>query len=193
MKAAIYTRVSGKSNRQETENQAIQLREFVSRQGWELTMEYSDRKTGTTADRDAFQQMMRDASQRRFDVLVFWDLSRLSREGVLATLQHLALLDTYQVRWKSFTQQYLDSSIPLVKDIAVSIHAAIAKDEHERISNRVRAGLERAKRAGVRLGRPEVIVDKHKVASMHAQGCSMRTIAAKVGVSVFKVHSILHS
>ena len=58
---------------------------------------------------------------------------------------------------------------------------------------RVHAGLERAKRQGVRLGRPESIVDKAKVASMRAQGCSMRTIAAKVGVSVFKVHAILHN
>src|SRR5437762_2988246 len=143
MRAAIYTRVSGKSNRQECANQAHQLREYCQRQGWEY-VEYSDRKTGTTSDRDDFQRMMQDASQRKFDVLVFWDLSRLSREGVLATLQHLARLDSYGVIWKSYTEAYLDSTNKLVKDIAVSIKSAIAADEHDRLSLRVRAGLQRA-------------------------------------------------
>ena len=192
MRAAIYTRVSGKSNRQETENQAIQLREYCQRQGWEF-VEYSDRKTGTTSDRDNFQRMMLDASQRHFDVLVFWDLSRLSREGVLATLQHLARLDSYGVIWKSYTEAYLDSSNQLVKDIAVSIKAAIAKDEHQRISERVRAGLQRAKRQGVRLGRPEAIVSKDRVAALRSEGLSMRQVAQRTGVSVWKIHAVLHA
>src|SRR5262245_51311037 len=189
MKAAIYTRVSGRSNRQETANQSLQLIDYCQRQGWEY-VEYSDRKTGTTADRDSFQQMMLDASQRRFDILVFWDLSRLSREGVLRTLHHLALLDKYGVRWKSFTQQYLDSSIPLVKDIAVSIHAAIAADEHDRISNRVRAGLQRAKREGKVLGRKRIIVDRETMRRMHDNG-KTREIAAAVGISKSLVGNIL--
>jgi DNA invertase Pin-like site-specific DNA recombinase len=35
MKVAIYTRVSGKSNRQDAANQSLQLVEFCQRQGWE--------------------------------------------------------------------------------------------------------------------------------------------------------------
>jgi DNA invertase Pin-like site-specific DNA recombinase len=54
--------------------------------------------------------MFQDASQRRFDVLLFWTLDRLSRDGVLETLQHLQRLTSYGIAWRSFTEQYLDST-----------------------------------------------------------------------------------
>ena len=63
MKVAIYTRVSGKSNRQDAANQSLQLIEYCQRQGWDY-IEYTDRMSGTRADRAAFLQMFEDA--RRF-------------------------------------------------------------------------------------------------------------------------------
>src|SRR5215468_1025705 len=98
MKVAIYTRVSGKSNRQETANQSLQLTEFCQRQGWEY-IEYTDRMSGTKADRAAFQRLLEDARLKRFDLVLFWSLDRFSREGVLATLQHLQKLDSYNIGW----------------------------------------------------------------------------------------------
>jgi hypothetical protein len=55
----------------------------------------------------------RDASHRSFDIVIFWALDRLSREGVLATLQHLETLNRYGVAWKSYTETYLDGTVPL--------------------------------------------------------------------------------
>src|SRR5207342_1252335 len=60
-------------------------------------------------DREQFQKMFRDASQRRFDLVLFWSLDRFSREGVLETLNHLQRLSAAGVGYKSFTEQYLDS------------------------------------------------------------------------------------
>lgn len=45
------------------------------------------------------------ASQRKFNGLLFWALDRLSREGVLETLQHLNRLTSYGVNYRSFTEQ----------------------------------------------------------------------------------------
>lgn len=87
MNVAIYTRVS--TDKQETENQAIQLREFCAKQGWHTVLEYCDYESGGKNDRVEFQRMFADASRRKFDLLLFWALDRLSREGVLETLQHL--------------------------------------------------------------------------------------------------------
>jgi DNA invertase Pin-like site-specific DNA recombinase len=56
MKVAIYARVSGKSNRQDAANQSLQLVEYCQRQGWDY-VEYTDRMTGTRADREAFQRL----------------------------------------------------------------------------------------------------------------------------------------
>ncbi len=57
--------------------------------------------------RGEFQKMMLHASQRKFSLLLFWSLDRLTREGTLATLQYLERLTSYQVGYKSFTEPYL--------------------------------------------------------------------------------------
>lgn len=89
MKVALYARVSSKDRGQETENRLVQLREFAAKQSWQITREYIDRETGGTSDRAQFQAMFADANRRKFDLVLFSSLDRLSREGVLETLQHL--------------------------------------------------------------------------------------------------------
>lgn len=88
--------------------------------------------------------MFKDASQGKFDVLLFWALDRLSREGVLETLQHLNRLRSYGVGDRSFTEQYFDSCGS--SRTVIAIVATVAKQERVRISQRVRAGLEMAGR-----------------------------------------------
>src|SRR5207245_11047992 len=128
MKVAIYTRVSGKSNRQDAANQSLQLIEFCQRQGWEF-VEYTDRMTGTRADRTAFLKLFEDARLKRFDLVLFWALDRLSREGTLQTLQYLQRLDSYGVAWKSLSEQYLDST-GMFFDTVLAILAVAAEHEH---------------------------------------------------------------
>ena len=87
--------------------------------------------------------------------MLFWALDRFSREDVLPTLHHLQRLDSYGVAWRSFTEQYLDST-GIFTDAVIFIMATIAKQENIRRSERVKAGLARAKRQGARFGRPQV-------------------------------------
>jgi DNA invertase Pin-like site-specific DNA recombinase len=146
--------------------------------------------SGTKSDRQAFLRMFEDARLKRFDMVLFWALDRFSREGVSKTLQHLELLDSYGVGWKSFTEQYLDST-GMFKEAVIAILAVIAKQEHARLSERVVAGLRRAQKEGKTLGRPRAILNREKVRTMHAQGHTVRAIAAKVGVSKSLVSNIL--
>ena len=187
MKAAIYARVSTKDKGQEVENQLRHLREFAASQGWTVYREFIYRETGSTDDRDEFQSMFRDASQHKFDVLLFWALDRLSREGVLETLQHLNRLTTYGVGYRSFTEQYFDSC-GIFKDAVIAIIATVAKQERVRISQRVKAGLETARAKGKRLGRPQVIVDVRRIATLRQQGRSWPQIARELGVGVGTVY-----
>jgi DNA invertase Pin-like site-specific DNA recombinase len=189
MKVAIYTRVSGKSNRQDAANQSLQLIEYCQRQGWEF-VEYTDRMSGTKADREAFVQMFEHARVKRFDMVLFWALDRFSREGTLKTLEYLQRLDAYDVGWRSFTEQYLDST-GMFRDAVIAILATIAKQEHARLSERVLAGLQRAKREGKVLGRKRIILDREKIRAMHVAGQSVRAIAATVGISKSLVANIL--
>ena len=158
------------------------LREFAAKQGWLIYREYVDQVTGSTDERPEFRQMFQDASQRRFDVLLFWSLDRLSREGVLETLQHLKRLTSYGVAWRSFTEQYLDST-GIFREAVIGILAAIAKQERVRLAERTRAGLERVRREGKRLGRPVAKADAAKIQRMRDEGASWSEIARFTGLA----------
>lgn len=180
MRCALYGRVS--TTRQETDNQVVQLRTFANTMGWQIVGEYLDEITGKHADRPEFQQMFQDASRRQFDVLLFWSLDRLSREGALETLQHLNRLTGYGVQWRSLSEQYLDST-GVFRDAVVSILATVAKQERIRLSERTRAGLERARREGKTLGRPKVTIDAAQIRGMRARGLSWGFISRQIGIA----------
>lgn len=189
---AIYARVSTRDGRQDADNQLRQLREFCARQSWDIVAEYVDEASGKRSDRPQFQQMLRAASMRQFDVLLFWALDRLTREGALATLKYLELLTSYDVGYRSFTEAYLDSVGPF-RDAVVAILASVARQERLRLSERVAAGLARAKREGRTGGRPRAICDRDRVRALHQAGNSLGRIAAQVGVSKMTISRILAS
>jgi DNA invertase Pin-like site-specific DNA recombinase len=187
---ALYARVSTRDKGQDTENQLTQLREFCERQGWAIAHEYVDRATGKRSDREQFQRLFAAASERKFDLVLFWALDRFSREGVLETLNHLQRLNSYGVNWRSFTEQYLDSC-GIFKDAVLSILATIAKQERVRLSERVTAGLEKARKQGRVGGRPRLVVDRSVVARMDAEGHTTREIGEELGISAASVCRIL--
>jgi len=178
----LYARVSTKDKGQDIENQLAQLREFAIRNGWTIAFEFCDTVSGGTSERAEFQKMFRAASRREFDVLLFWSLDRLSREGAFETLQHLQRLTASGVAWRSFTEQYLDST-GFFREAVISILAVVAKQEKIRISERVRAGLATARRKGQRLGRPRVFVSRSRIESLRQAGMSWREIAAELGTN----------
>ena len=182
LRAALYARVSTKDGRQDTQNQLHQLREFCSKQGWQIVAEYVDNASGKRGDRPKFQQMLDEASRREFDVLVFWSLDRLTREGALATLRYLEQLTGYGIGYRSFTEAYLDSVGPF-RDAVIAILGCIARQERQRLSERVLAGLARAKREGRVGGRPKVIVSATKIRRLADQGLGAVQIGAQLGVS----------
>ncbi len=189
---ALYARVSTKDGRQDTENQLIALREYCARQGWQIIAEYVDHETGGTSKRAHFQQMFSDARTRKFDMLLFWSLDRLSREGVSATLNHLERLTSYGVAWRSYTEEYLDST-GAFRDAVIAILAVIAKQERIRRSERATAAIARLKRQGKteHLGRPRLVFDRDKARRLAADGWSRARIAHNLGVSAMTVQRVL--
>jgi DNA invertase Pin-like site-specific DNA recombinase len=185
MKVALYGRVSKKDGKQDAANQTDQLRGFAATQGWTITCEYVDRATGKHSDREQFQKMFEAASRREFDVLLFWSLDRLSREGTVETLNHLQRLTHYGVHWRSYTEQYLDST-GIFREAVIGILAAVAKQERVRISERTIAGLERARKQGRIGGRPRSEDDPKlmaQVTKLRSGGMTIRAIAQQLGKS----------
>jgi DNA invertase Pin-like site-specific DNA recombinase len=187
MRVAIYIRISTKDKGQDTANQLRQLQDWCTAQGWIIVQIYEDHDSGSRPDRPEFRRMFADAAARKFDLLLFWALDRLTREGTLATLKYLELLESHGVHWRSLTETWIDSAGPF-REVIISLLASLARQERIRISERVRAGLSRAKAEGTRsgrpIGRPRVICRRDLIVQLRQQGFSWRQIARRAGTSV---------
>jgi len=142
MKVGIYVRVSRESS--SNDNQLLVLREYCKRMDWVVYKEYNDIISGGSDNRPEFEKMMSDASKHKFDVLLFFALDRFSRQGTRKTIQYLQMLDDWGIAYKSYTEQYIDSS-GIFKDVIIALLATLAKQERVRLSERVLAGLEKSR------------------------------------------------
>jgi DNA invertase Pin-like site-specific DNA recombinase len=131
--------------------------------------------------------MMLAASQRQFDLVFFWRLDRLSREGISATLQYLEQLKSWGVGWRSYQEPWLDTGNEMVTGIVLSVISAMAKQERQTLIERTMAGLRTAKRNGKVLGRPRRVIDWKEVNRRVEAGESVRSVARCMKVS----HSLL--
>ena len=171
-RVALYTRVS--TDRQEAENQRRQLRAFVDgHEGWKLVEKYRDEESGATGSRARFQALFEDARQRKFEVVVFWALDRFARACPRATINYLHELE-----------RYLDST-GVFRDALIGLLAALANQEGIRLSDRVKAGMARARIEGKHVGRPRLDArTRRQVRELRAQNpdMSIRAIARETEV-----------
>ena len=144
MRVGLYARTSTDDGRQELTNQIGELLAYAERMGWEVVGKYQDQTSGRKADRPELKKALADGRKRKFDVLLFWSLDRLSREGVLKTLLILNQLSSYGVKYRSLQEQWIDS-LGAFSDAVIGILATVAQFEADRTSARVRAGLARAR------------------------------------------------
>ncbi|HHU99438.1 MAG TPA: recombinase family protein [Bacteroidales bacterium] len=182
MKIGIYSRISKESS--DNMNQLIILRDYCQKMDYFIYDEYVDIVSGGSPNRPQFNRMLEDASKRKFDMLLFFALDRLTREGTRKTIQYLQMLDDYGISYKSYSEQYLDSS-GIFKDVIISLLSTLAKQERIRTGERVKAGLERSKRLynGVG-GRPRLDGNKiEKIKQMKLAGCSIVNISKRLKIS----------
>jgi DNA invertase Pin-like site-specific DNA recombinase len=119
--------------------------------------EYVEHESGgkSVEHRKQLGAMFAAAARREFDLLLVWSLDRFSREGMAATVNHLQRLSSHGVAFRSFTEEHLSTENELVRNVLLAVLASLAKLEREKISQRTKAGLERARARGKVLGRPK--------------------------------------
>jgi DNA invertase Pin-like site-specific DNA recombinase len=187
MNCALYARVSTKDKGQDTANQLHSLREYCARQSWTVVDEYIDHESAKTGDRAAFKRLFADASRRKFDVVLVWALDRFTREGVLETFTYVEKLRSYRVAFESFTEAHFRTTGP-AGELMLAVAAWIAKQERLRISERTKAGLDRARREGKHCGRPKRVFRRDEVVRLRdIERLSWRVIASELGVPVSTV------
>lgn len=189
MKVGIYSRVSKDSS--DNLNQLLILREYCEKMNFEIFAEYADVISGGSKNKPEFTKMMQDASKRKFDLLLFFALDHLTREGTRKTIQYLQLLDDYNVAYKSYSEQYIDSS-GIFKDVIIALLSTLAKQERIRISERVHAGLAKSRAQGRIGGRPTLDnIKVEKIKALKADGKSIVAIAKDLKISRGSVYQYL--
>src|ERR1700680_1458126 len=162
-RVVLYSRVST-NNGQDPEVQSREIREYCERRGWKLMDEYVDAGiSGAKERRPELDRLIADAHRRRFDVIVVWRFVRFGR-SVAHLLRALEPFRALGIEFVSLSEQ-VDTTTPTGKMI-FTVLGAVAELERSLIAARVRAGLRNARAKGKRLGRPRVLVDAARIASL---------------------------
>ena len=180
-RAALYVRVS--TDGQTTENQRHALAAVAERRGWIVAKIYEDAGISGAKGRDrrpGFDAALKDAVRRRYDVLMVWSIDRLGRSTatVVTALHELeaAGVAIYADR------EAMDATTPHGKAM-LQMAAVFAELERGMIRERVLAGLQRARKAGRRLGRPSVGAEIEQAVRKRLQaGAGMVRVARELGV-----------
>ena len=202
-RAALYVRVS--TDHQSVGNQIRELRQVAERRGWIVVEIYRDAGISGAKGRDqrpGLDAMLKDASRRKFDVVMAWAIDRLGRSliDLLETIRHLEAVDVDLY----LDQQNIDTTTPAGK-LLFELAGAFADFERSMIRQRVRAGLSVIKEKIVRdgkfvskagkvrrkLGRPGAEPDKIELARRElAKGIGIGKVAREIGLGVGTVHRL---
>ena len=186
MRVALYARVSTSDMDQDPETQLIPLREFCQAQGWRSVGEYVDHASATDLrGRTAWRDALALTAKRKVDALLVWKLDRAFR-----SVAHMANVVADLRRWgvglRSYSEPWLDTSgASPAADLMLNILASFAQFERALIAERVRAGMDRARKQGKHVGRPRKVNGEwEQVRPLIAAGTlSRRDAAQRLGVS----------
>ena len=187
----LYGRVS--TNNQSVSNQLHDLKEVCERNGWTIVDEYIDEGISGTHGRDKrpeFDRLLKDVNRKKFDGILVWDISRLGR-----SLQHLVsfLNDVMSKDIDLYIhKQGIDTSTPTGK-MMYGFISVMSEYERTLIVERVKSGLETAKRKGKKLGRPTNVNDdtRNVVVELRKSGMSLNKICKTVGIGSGTVYRLL--
>jgi DNA invertase Pin-like site-specific DNA recombinase len=184
MRVGIYARVSTSDKDQDPDTQLLPLREFVAAQGWTLVGEYVDRASATDLrGRAAWRRLLDDAGKRKLDVVLVFRIDRAFR-SVLDAATTLERLRGWKVGLRSFCEPWLDTTSAFGEALYY-ITAAYAQLERGILSERVKAGMTRAKKQGTTLGRPASLNGNLDalIPDLRSGALSCRQAAKQLGVT----------
>ena len=159
--------------RDSTEEQDIitQLRDcfdFCKRKQFRITTIYADcGVSGKRLNKPAQRQLRQDVLAGKFSTLVVWELSRITRLGPKNMLDFFYVMDEADVSILSVNEPMINTESTLVRDIVISLLGALSKEESERLSRRVKAGLKKVKAEGKKLGAQTKSIDIDELMNLY--------------------------
>jgi DNA invertase Pin-like site-specific DNA recombinase len=190
-KVALYLRVSTSS--QTTDNQRHELERVAAVRGWSIVEIYTDHGISGAkgrSDRPDLDRMLKDAVRGKFQMIAVWSLDRLGRslQHLIETVNELQAVgvDLYM------HQQAIDTTTSAGK-LAFSIFGAFSEFERSLIRERVKAGLDRARHQGTKLGRPTNLnaAVRAAIVALRAKDVPIRKIASQLKVGTGTIYTVL--
>src|SRR3989449_7851976 len=177
-RVAAYLRVSASDLTHE--NQRPEVEALCRDRGYTIVKWYEETVSGAAKRRPVFEQMLADARSRKFDALVVWSVDRFSRGGAGSCFAALGQIDGAGVDFISVKESYMDTSGPF-RDVLLAFAATVARMERDRLIERTKAGLARA-RAQVRVGgRPRNLPLVEAALRILAEGASDEDVRKRYG------------
>jgi len=187
-RVAMYCRTSTKE--QHLDCQYEDLIEVAKRMEWQIVELYEEQVSGTkgVADRIALERLLLDASQKRFDKVMIWDVSRLARN-----MRHLISvceqLKDYDIHIYSYSQN-LDTST-MSGQAFFQMCGIFSSMETSLRAERQKLGIARALERGAKFGRKTKLTDGklREIKRLRETGLSYNKISKEVGLghaTVFK-------
>jgi putative DNA-invertase from lambdoid prophage Rac len=150
VKAALYLRVS--TEQQDVENQRPELLAIARARGLEVLETYEETQSAAKR-RPVFDRMLADARRARFQVLLVWAIDRFGR-SMIGNITDVLELDRLGVQIVSVREPWLDTTADdPVRKLLIMVFSWMAEQERARLVARTRAGMDRARAAGKRIGR----------------------------------------
>ena len=183
-KVVLYCRVSTSDKNQTTENQSRELKLYCERMDYEIVQIYEDEVSGakTREKRPQYNQMIKDSFQKKFDLIIGYDVSRFGR-SMKEFVHFLSDMDERGIgviAVKNGLQTNSSSGRMMMKLIGV-----LEEWNREILIERTKSGLRRTVANGTKLGRKTVLSKdiKSQIVDAHLEGLSIRKIAEKVQVN----------
>ena len=186
-RVALYARVSTLDKGQDPETQLVQLRGYAQARNFEVITEFIDYASGTSEDRTQYKLMMAAAKKRKIDVVLVWRYDRFAR-STQALVNALKEFQSLGIDFISY-QENIDTTTP-TGELIFHVMASLAQFESSLISQRVKAGMARAKAQGKHIARPPISKQmQEKIIELQRQGVSMNKISKTLGIAYGTVYN----
>ena len=158
MRVTFYARVSSDTDEQlnSLDNQVSYYENFIKKnRAWTFVPGYIDEGLSgiSTKKRKHFNEMIADAKDGRFDLIITKEISRFAR-NTLDSLQYTRQLLIYGVG--VFFQNDNINTLDEDAELRLTIMSSIAQDELRKLSSRVRFGHQQAIKSSVVLGNSRI-------------------------------------
>jgi site-specific DNA recombinase len=142
MKVAVYTRVSTEDQAREGTSLEVQrefLESYARRESWAVFRVYEDDGySGYSLERPALARLLRDAKQKKFEVVLVYKIDRFARNNRLL-LNLVEELSSMGIGFKSATEAF--DTVSAAGKMALSMLGTVAQFERDRIIERVFPGM----------------------------------------------------